>query len=126
MKRGRLSRSRVVGGHLLPRGAWADSAGRWGVGSHLSIASSREEKVWWENSGWSISNEGRKTTRGTAWDLAGANIEPVSSMCQIAELASYFDTRDLGAALATETGLGPVVVVLVDRMTRRVHSGLDE
>ena len=84
MKRDRLSRSIVVGGHLLRCGARAGSAGRWGVGSHLSIASSREEKVWWENSGWSISNEGRQATRGAAGDLAGANIEPVWSMCQMA------------------------------------------
>ena len=44
----------------------------------------------------------------------------------LGELAGYFDASDLGAALATKAGLGPVVVVLVDRMTRHVHSGPDE
>ena len=29
----------------------------------------------------------------------------------VGELAGHFDTRDLGAALATESGLGSVVVV---------------
>ena len=44
----------------------------------------------------------------------------------LGELASYLDTRDLGAALAPEAGLGPLVVVLVGRMIRRVHSSFDE
>ena len=61
---------------------------------------------------------------GPCWSEHRARLEHVPD--GLGELASYFDTRDLGAALTTEAGLGPVVVVPVDRMTRRVHSGLDE
>jgi len=54
------------------------------VSAHLSIASSREDHVWWEHSSRSIFYSGRLCDQSINWDLAGVNGRLVVHMCQMA------------------------------------------
>ena len=104
MKKGRLSSPALTGAASLLVVSRA----------HLSIASSGEDQVGSDAPAAHL-RRGSSSDQSAAWGLPGANGSFLVSMCQIAVASSraMLDPGDLGAALAAEALLGPLVALLV-------------
>src|ERR1035437_1213459 len=98
------------------------------VSAHLSIASSREDHVWWERSSWSIFYQGRLCDQSINVGPCRGERTVVGAHVPngFGEFACHFDASHLLAALFAEPRGGALIVFAVGWMLGRVDRGFNE